>query len=129
MANYAQAYFDRSLNSWAVGYYDSSRAGGAEAYTTFRTEDDAKREANRFNASQPLSDAERAFVLRIRERCAAALSVSVDEPFFYLDEDVPIDARTNRLAMDHHILNRYRAEKARHPAWSEDAVIDLLIHG
>lgn len=49
MADHAQAFFHRDWNTWAVGYYDSRRAGTAEAYTTFADQAAAERAADEFN--------------------------------------------------------------------------------
>ena len=49
MADRAQAFFHRDWNTWAVGYYDSRRAGCAESYTTHPNETAARRAADEYN--------------------------------------------------------------------------------
>lgn len=50
MKSYAQAFFHHDWNTWTVGYYDLSRAGGAQAYTTATDERTARRIADEYNA-------------------------------------------------------------------------------
>lgn len=49
---HAQAYFDRSSRSWVVGYYDSTRGGSAESYSTYSTQREAEDAADRYNEKQ-----------------------------------------------------------------------------
>lgn len=59
MSKSATAYFDRSWNAWAVSYYDSSRGGAGDSYTTHKSEAEAHRVADAFNAREKRYAAQR----------------------------------------------------------------------
>ena len=49
---WAQHYFDRDMNAWAVGYYDSAHYS-PNAKDFHKSEESAKRAAEAYNATQP----------------------------------------------------------------------------
>ena len=53
---WSSAYFDREFNSWAVGRHDTSRAGRAEAFSTYPDKETAERVAREENAEEERRD-------------------------------------------------------------------------